>query len=232
MNRRSFVKFSGCMLAMGLFSRKRSIAAEETKSYASVPLLDAQGQPLRAKSLQPKLTYLFFYPYVATPVFLIDLGLTAPPVRFTEDGKERTWPGGVGPTKSIVAFSAICHHQLTRPSPSESLINYSSTAGEISQAPGRITCCTHNSIYDPAAGAQVLDGPAETALTTILLEHDPAQDTLRAVGTAGVEVFREYFREYRVELLREFGPGRAREEQTGPVKVMRLSDYSSAPLAC
>ncbi|HUJ74174.1 MAG TPA: (2Fe-2S)-binding protein [bacterium] len=232
MNRRRFVQFSGCMLAAGMLTRGRAWAASESKAYPALPLFRRQGQPLQAKDLEPKVTYIFFYPYVGTPVFLIDLGMAVGPVRIKDGESERVWPGGVGPRRSIVAFSAICHHQLTRPSPAESLINYSPIAGDISQVPDRITCCTHDTVYDPAAGARVVDGPAESALTTILLQHDPAQDTLRAVGTAGVEVFQEFFRQYRVELLQEFGPGRAREEQNGPVPVLRLSEYSQGPITC
>ena len=78
----------------------------------------------------------------------------------------------------------------------------------------------------------MVSGPAERALTAVALSYDPADDSLRAVGTAGIEVFDDYFREYKADLMREFGPGKAREEQKGAVKVMLLREYSAELLTC
>ncbi len=232
MNRRTFIQMSGCALAAGLLARRSAVAAEAIKPYAVALLVDSQGRPLRTRALEPGQTYLFFYPYVGTPVFLIDLDRAAPPAQFDDNGFQRDWAGGVGPKRSIVAFSAICQHNLTRPTPSSSPITYSPPAAQAVQAPGLITCCAHNSVYDPAAGARVVSGPAESALTAVVLSHDPADDSLRAVGTAGIEVFDDYFREYKADLMREFGSGRARAAQTGAVKVMLLNTYSAELLTC
>ena len=229
MNRRRFIQMSGCALAAGLLARRSALAADPIKPYAPAPLVDSQGRPLRARDLEPGQSYLFFYPYVGTPVFLIDLGRAAPPVQFDDGGTQRDWAGGVGPKRSIVAFSAICQHNLSRPTPATSPITYSPAAAQPS---GRITCCAHSSVYDPAAGARVVSGPAESALTTVVLSYDPTDDSLRAVGTAGIEVFDDYFREYKADLMREFGPGKAREEQKGAVKVMLLREYSAELLTC
>jgi len=138
----------------------------------------------------------------------------------------------VGPKRSIVAFSAICQHELSRPTPSRSPITYSAIATPTAQGPGLITCCAHNAVYDPSAGARVVSGPAESALTSVVLSYDGADDSLRAVGTSGIEVYDDFFREFKAELMQESGPGQAREEQKGAARVMLLKEYSAELLTC
>jgi len=232
MNRRSFIRMSGCALAAGLLARRAAGADAETKPYAPALLVDSQGRPLRARALEPGPTYLFFYPYRGTPAFLIDLDRAAGPRQFEDNGFQRNWAGGVGPKRSIVAFSAICQHELSRPTPSRSPITYSAIATPTAQGPGLITCCAHNAVYDPSAGARVVSGPAESALTSVVLSYDGADDSLRAVGTSGIEVYDDFFREFKAELMHEFGPGQAREEQKGAARVMLLKDYSAELLTC
>ena len=57
---------------------------------------------------------IFHYPYAATPCFLLNLGrpLSLPAELKTAAAQPYRWPGGVGPQRSIVAYSAICAHQL------------------------------------------------------------------------------------------------------------------------
>jgi Rieske Fe-S protein len=243
MNRRNFIRISGCALAAGLLSPGCAMNAQApvppasdlpVKPYNPCLLTHSQGEPWRAGTIEPRQTYFFFYPYAGTPVFLINLGRPVSPVRAAGQDNDRSpgGIGGVGPQRSIVAFSAICHHQLSRPSPKSSAINYSPEAGLVAGAKDLITCCAHNAVYDPAAGGRVVDGPGRSALTTVALRYDPADDTLRATGTAGIEVFESFFREQKRDLIQEFGPGKAREEQKDAVRVMRFKDYTAEQLMC
>ena len=72
--------------------------------------------------------------------------------------------------------------------------------------PGKvITCCSDRSVYDPAAGATVVSGPAPQPLATILLEHDAKADEIWAVGTFGGEMFAEFFKKFEFRLQLEMG---------------------------
>ena len=89
------------------------------------------------------------------------------------------WPGGVGPGRAIVAFSAICAHKLAYPTREVSFIRYQAPARRPSDG-GVIHCCADHSVYDPAAGARVVSGPAPQPLAAIVLEYDAATDELFA----------------------------------------------------
>ena len=85
-------------------------------------------------------------------------------------------PAGVGPNKSIVAFSAICAHQLMYPTAAISFIGLRS--GGHGEPAHVIHCCGDNSRYDPLQGARVIDGPAPQPLAAVLLEWDASSDQL------------------------------------------------------
>ena len=65
-------------------------------------LVDTGGKTLRADALTVGQSYVFHYPYVTTPCFLIDLGSPTEPGADleTSDGRPYRWAGGVGPGRS------------------------------------------------------------------------------------------------------------------------------------
>ncbi len=178
------------------------------KRYAGSILADEYGQPVLARTLKPLTNYLFHYPFLATPCLLIDLGRDV---------------GGVGRAKSIVAFSAICSHKLAYPAKEVSFIRFQANASTRSEAQ-RIHCCADHSVYDPAAGAKVVAGPAPAALAVVLLEHDRKADTLRAVGVSGVEQFSAFFAKYEFKLGMEFG-GRAANLSGSNTRLQELTQF-------
>src|SRR5436190_1752737 len=99
------------------------------------------------------------------------------------------WPGGVGPHRSVVAYSAICAHQLVYPTKEVSFISFRKTRAQRGVQDELIHCCADHSQYDPARGAQVLSGPAPQPLCAVLLAYDGAADTLTAYATLGGELF-------------------------------------------
>jgi Rieske Fe-S protein len=90
-------------------------------------------------------------------------------------------PYGVGPQKSIVAYSAICQH-LGCPAPA--LAYY--PPGTCPQTPGGysyyIHCSCHGSTYNVADQAGNLTGPAVLPLPQVVLEWQESDDTIWATG--------------------------------------------------
>ena len=110
MKRRGFVKLCAGAVA-GIAANPETLAGDnqQYRRYARVALTDRHsGEAVSAGSLEVGETYLFQYPYVSTPCFLINLGRpvqASGPLK-TRDGQSYRWQGGTGPERSIVAFSA------------------------------------------------------------------------------------------------------------------------------
>jgi Rieske Fe-S protein len=203
--------------------------------YARARLHDDAGRPLRASRLAAGRNYIFHYPFEGTPCFLINLGQpTGAKVALrTENGSTYEWPGGVGPQRGIVAYSAICSHRLTYPTRQISFISYRdrANASPISR-PNTIHCCSEHSQYDPSAGARVLNGPAPQPLSAILLEYDAPSEGLYAVGTLGGEMFNEFFTKYEVRLELDYGSGRARRRVGRETQVTELASFCKQQVRC
>ena len=238
MDRREFVE--GCALGAGGLAATLATGAwasqVSARSYGRVLLTDELGRPVKASSLKAQVNYVFHYPFEATPVFLLDLGKAAQPSRLTtRDKKTYDWPGGVGPKRSVVAFSAICAHKLVYPTKELSFISFRKGGVANPQTPSLgddlIHCCADHSQYDPARGAQVLGGPAEQPLCAVLLEHDARSDTLTATGTLGGELFDAFFRKYEMKLSLDVGP-RARQPVVGRSTVRELERFCRNPIRC
>jgi Rieske Fe-S protein len=234
MDRRAFVKT--CTLGTGLLAGSGFTFAGDmrARAYHRVQLLAPDSTPLRATDLVAGEQYVFHYPFPATPCFLLDLGrpLAGRNGLATEADSRYDWPGGVGPQASIVAYSAICAHKMAHPTRSISYISYRAPRNDTDPETGVISCCAENSLYDPAAGAAVLDGPAPQPLAAILLEHEPADDGLYAVGTLGGEMFQRFFSEFGLRLSLE---NPSRDEQmplSDAVRVMPLADFSGNVVRC
>lgn len=198
----------------------------ERHSYPRALLTDATGAPLRAASLAVERNYIFHYPYATTPCFLLDLGQAAPAPA------SGAWPGGVGPKRSLVAYSAICSHKLTYPTRDISFISYRSQASPQNRHARVIHCCSEHSQYDPAQGARVLTGPAPHPLAAILLEHDPKRDALYATGTLGPEMFDAFFEKYGFKLAMENGSRGVRKPAGNEARVTELDNFCRQQVRC
>lgn len=234
MDRRSFLE--SCTAAAGLGAAAASFPAwaadAKPKAYAKALLVDDRGAPLKASALKPQANYVFHYPFEATPVFLLDLGKAVPPNALTtQDRNSYQWPGGVGARRSIVAFSAICAHQLVYPTPEVSFISFRRKRAQRGVQDGLIHCCAEHSQYDPARGAEVLSGPARQPLCAVLLAHDAGADTLTAYATLGGELFDDFFRKYEMKLSLDVGP-KARNAVAGQSVVRELEKFCKNPIQC
>jgi Rieske Fe-S protein len=233
MERRDFLQ--AC--AGGLACLPPLPAAAETLRpvrYARCRLTASNGAPLKASQLAVKCNYVFFYPYQGTPCFLLNLGQALAPAEVKAPGNPALgyrWPGGAGRHRSVVAYSAICSHRLAYPTRDISFISFRPGKEGAARFADAIHCCAEHSEYDPAAGAKVLSGPAPQPLAAVLLEHEPAGDTLYAVGTLGGEMFNEFFRRYEFKLAMDMG-NRAKQAAEGSCPVTELERFCRQAVRC
>lgn len=241
-NRRTFVKL--CASAVAMVTASPSLLAQTSgtlRRYQRVKLVDTWDRPITVAALQEGENYLFHYPYITTPCFLLNLGRPTAPqaVLRTEDGQTYRWRGGVGPERSVVAFSAICAHRMTHPARAVSFINYRHKAvrfkdkeKKLAERSQIIYCCSEKSVYDPTEGAKVLGGPAPQPLAAILLEYDDKDDTLYAAGTYGGALFDKFLKEFSFRLQLEYLTTNVRKEVTSAATVIPLAEYCQTQVLC
>lgn len=233
MERRGFLEACALISGGAALAHARVVqGASAPRRYARTRLVDIHGSPIRASGLAAETNYVFHYPFAATPCFLLRLPRPAatPAALRREDGGRYEWPGGVGPDRSIVAFSAICAHKLAYPTREVSFIRYQRDRSATSGG-SVIHCCADHSVYDPTQGARVVSGPAPQPLAAIVLEHDVAKDELHALGTVGAEQFDAFFRKYEFKLGIEYG-GRSRAPVDGTTVVRELAQYCRNTIQC
>ncbi|MGL1833555.1 hypothetical protein ACKVEX_08110 [Rhodocyclaceae bacterium SMB388] len=234
MDRRAFVK--SCSVGVGVIAAGGLTlpAGASAHAYRRVRLVGDDGRVLRPGDIVAGQAYVFHYPFAATPCFLLNLGRPVPgqPGLKTDGGERYDWPGGVGPTRSIVAYSAICAHKMAHPTRVISYISFREAKGGEDPETGVISCCAENSRYDPYAGAAVLSGPAPQPLAAILLEHDAASQELLAVGTLGAEMFQRFFSEFAARLSLEHPGADPRMPIADDVHVRRLENFSANVVSC
>jgi Rieske Fe-S protein len=149
-----------------------------------------------------------------------------------EQGPPYVAPGGIGPKRDLVAFSAICAHKLAYPTRDVSFIRYQRKRSATSSG-NVIHCCADHSVYDPAAGARVVAGPAPQPLACIALEHDASRDELYATGTVGAEQFEPFFEKYAMKLTLEYGSlAHAHTLVTDTTVVRELTEYCRNTIQC
>lgn len=106
--------------------------------------------------LQPNRPVTFNYPLQAQPSLLLDMGHAV--------------PSGVGPKRSIVAYSILCQHM--------------GCAVEYQPKIREFVCPCHQSRYDPERLAGIIQGVAMQPLPRVLLEV--TRGAVWAVGVDGL----------------------------------------------
>lgn len=236
MQRREFLRFCAASAASASAAGSPgspALAADAApRLYGRAKLVAESGAPLKAAALPVDRNLVFHYPYASTPCFLLNLGRPAKPsARLrTADRRDYEWKGGVGPRGSIVAYSAICAHQLAYPTKDISFISFRTEPSARNRHAHVIHCCSEHSQYDPAEGARVVAGPAPQPLAAILLEHDTRSDELTAVGTLGGELFNQFFAKYELRLALEGREGRTPVAET--CLVQELDNFCRQQVRC
>jgi len=236
MQRRNFLRLSATsamVVAVSPSLITQKLYAEDGslfQAFEKVQLTDAQGNPMKASALTEEENYIFFYPHVGTPAIAVNLG--TPPQKDiklkTEDGTEYVYRGGVGAKGTIVAYSAICPHQLTYPQASMSMFQYVDEKGKtLSYDKGGVFVCTsHLSAFDPKQGGKVVGGPANQGLASIILEVG-SDDTLWAVGVLGPVKFQDFFDAFKQELKEAYGRNGASKLVKTETKVQPLKNFTA-----
>lgn len=235
--RRSF--FKACLKTLSLVGASPYLLAQNdavSRSYNRVKLRLANGEDVTSEKLRESDYFLFNYPYVTTPCFLIDLERTVEPPLAS------SWPGGTGKDRSVVCYSAICAHKQTYPARNFSFISfrpeevvYRDRDNNAVKRSEMIYCCSERSVYDPAQGAQVMSGPAPVSLTTILLDYDDDSDSFYAVGTLGIEQYDAFFERFMFRVALENGiddPEETRVLTQGMAVVYTPEEYSKQSVGC
>jgi Rieske Fe-S protein len=241
-NRRNF--FKTCLSTATAVAANPNLLAQPgliKKEYAPALLKDENGEPFTSESFHKNNHFIFNYPFVTTPCFLINLD--TPVIRTqqlaTADDSFYQWPGGVGPNKSVVAFSAICAHKLSYPTRSISFINYRSenityvnNSNESINQKQLIYCCSERSVYDPAKGAKVLGGPAPQPLTAIIINHNNDTDNYYATATLGGELFNQFFKIFSYQLALDGDNKNIRQIVEHSTMAYTTESYTSQKVIC
>ncbi|MCX8164713.1 MAG: Rieske 2Fe-2S domain-containing protein [Aquificaceae bacterium] len=239
MNRRGFIKVCGTMAVASMVdpSLFSHVLAQQQdgmfQAYKKALLVKADGTPLKEGDIKPHVNYIFFYPHTATPCYLINLDESVPPAEVKlRDGKSYRWMGGIGSKKSIVAYSAICAHQWSYPTPQYSFINYypPHKPSDTTKKAGIIQCCAHLALYDPKQGGSIIDGPADFPLASVVLQEEGG--LLYAVGVLGKDQFQQFFDNYRTELRQQYGSTAKARELVDKCTVAEVDKYVQAVVMC
>ncbi len=232
MNRRDFLKT--CSMGVAATALPQFLAYADVLEFNKVTLTDMDGKPIKSEQIQSKTEYLFQYPYQSTPCFLIDLGspLKTEGELPTSEGTNYQWLGGVGPNQSVVAFVAICQHQLQYPNKALSMMNYNPDKSDVAGGVGQIVCCAHNSVYDPAQGGKVTKGPASNPLMAVRLEWDEKTDTYAANGIYGHDILKDFFKAYKRKLKKEYGRRAYKQLVEKQAPLVLGSKYSQMQVMC
>lgn len=200
------------------------------QTFEKVQLKDADGNAVKSTTLVSEENYVFMYPYAATPAIMVNL--TTPSQKDVklraEDGTEYVFKGGTGAKGTLVAYSAICPHQLTHPQVSMSMFQY---VGEEEKTlaynkGGVFVCTSHLSAFEPKQGGKVVGGPANEGLAQIILEID-ADDNIWAVAVLGPVKFQVFFDAFKQELKAVYGRRGAKKLVETETKVQTLKNFSA-----
>ena len=241
-SRRGFLK--SCVAAAGMVTIQPELLAQgnqEAKLYEKSLLVNGRGEAITSASIEKDNCYVFHYPFVSTPCFLINIGRqvkSGTPIEGA-DSMNYIWPGGVGPNQSIVAFSAICSHKMSYPTKTISFINYRrdpvhyrDKQSQLQSGAGLIYCCSERSAYDPANGGEVLGGPAPQPLTTIILEYDREQDHYFAIGTLGAEMYSDFFEKFGFRLAMDLKVNDVTALTANRTEVSHHDEFSAQRIQC
>ncbi len=155
MSRRNLLKTAGCAGAAALLisglSGEAGAASSKSRTYPQVKIANIRdlraGRPVK-----------FDYPLIGRKNILLDLGCTV--------------ESGVGPNKSIVAYSMFCSHL--------------GCSVDMDWEKGEMICECHQSVYDPMRSGRVVEGPAPSNLPMVSLDVDSPTGDIYAVGVAGL----------------------------------------------
>ena len=153
LSRRNLLKTAGLTGAAALF-----LGGLATKVDAATGKTYPQVKVANLRDIQEGKAVNFDYPLIGRKSLLIDCGCSV--------------EGGIGPKKSIVAYSMFCTHL--------------GCGVELDRNTEMLICECHQSVYNPKQSGQVVEGPAPSNLPMVSLDIDSATGDVYAVGVAGL----------------------------------------------
>ena len=160
LNRRFFLKSSGtAAAAVGAAVIPSQPAHAAQPGAAGATTLPYPTRAIgKAAAMPTNQAVAFAYPDAASPCVAIRMGTEV--------------PGGVGPNRDIVAYSAQCTHM----------------GCPVAYEPGTRTfkCGCHFSMFDAENAGQMVCGQATENLPMVRLRYDAGTDTVAAVGVDGL----------------------------------------------
>lgn len=232
LDRRQFTKLCSGLVsgAAGLHLATHANASDSHTPYPVTQLLFEDESPVTLESLESGVAYIFGYPYVTTPCFLVRLNRSAP--------AQGSWPGGLDSDHSVVAFSAICSHKMSHPAKPISHISYREKevtfydkSGKQQTREGIISCCSERSVYDPANAGEVLAGPAPVPLAAISLRNDE-KNQIFATGSFGDNQYERFLEKFGFRLAMEYGVTDIRRRSAEQSTVHRADTFSAQQVLC
>jgi len=150
--RRSMLK-TACAAGAGTAMLISGLKGRADASGGTYP----QVRIANVKDIKAGKSVKFDYPLAGRKNILIDCGCSI--------------EEGVGPQKSIVAYSSFCTHL--------------GCGVDVDRESGMLVCECHQTVYDPKQSGKVLEGPAPCSLPMVMLDVDKKGD-IYAVGVAGL----------------------------------------------
>ncbi len=254
MDRRQFLSWTFSLATANLFAshsassalpipratRPQNIppAIPKHKQQQATAFYLGQNKILTVNQLPVGKAYLFFYPLVCTPALLINVGKVIRPlqdIRYKTAFNEEysfDWSGGAGPQNSLVAYSAICPHDLIYPTKELNLLSYRhKRAGYYTPQDNLITCCGSGSAYDVTKGGHTVQGASKKNLSSITLQYDPQTTTLAPQAIQGYNVIPSFLRKHRKTLRKTFGKN-YHASVKGKIILTPLDHYAAKTVKC
>jgi len=152
-SRRRLIKAAGCAGAVALLINgiRGEALASKGRTYPHVRIANI-------RDLSPGRVIKFDYPLVGRKNLLIDLGCMV--------------QGGIGPNRSIVAYSMFCTHL--------------GCSVDLDPEKGLLVCECHQSEFDPKRSGFVVQGPAPVHLPMVNLGYDEKTGDIYAIGVSGL----------------------------------------------
>ncbi len=151
-SRRNLLKTAGIAgVAAMVFGLATKTDAATGKTYPQVKVINL-------RDIKEGKIVKFDYPLIGRKSVMVDCGCTV--------------EGGIGPNKSIVAYSMFCTHLGCG-------VEYNSDTE-------KMVCECHQSVYDPKRSGRIVEGPAPSSLPMVNLDIDSATGDVYAIGVSGL----------------------------------------------
>ncbi|MEM7378471.1 MAG: hypothetical protein AAF460_13315 [Pseudomonadota bacterium] len=222
MKRRAFHRLCAG-LAVSVATTGQVAAYGPRTPHGRVALVDSDNAPVRASDVSPGTSWVFAYPFVTSPCFLINIGAGEP------SGHPLALQTTTSADTTLVAFAAICTHKLSHPAKAISFLSYRPPTSD--SPVHRIVCCSEGSVYDAARGAAVLSGPAPAPLAAIELVEDNDGALFATASYAG-NLYDRFYNAFGFRLALEYAVDEPRTPVENRTIVRTLEEHSAQRVAC